>query len=276
MQVSSFKRFICFIQLGISCFFLFKTLKIANKADSELHSSSTESSKIRRLPQAICIGAKKCGTGALKDFLSHHPLIATPSVYEVHFFDNNEEYAKGIEYYRSLMPRTLASQITFEKTPKYMVIPEVPKRIFSMDSNIKIIIVACEPKRRAYSEFIKRLQSKYTSRRFRAFRFQKDQILIINGEELLQNPAKPLIEVQQFLDIPAVLTSDNFVLDEKKHFFCFLKNAKMSCLNDSKGKTRSEGGPKFSEEFTKEADAFFETYNKELFAFLGVKILQGW
>ena len=82
--------------------------------------------------------------------------------------------------------------------------------------------------------------------------------------------------MQQFLDIPAVLTSDNFVLDEKKHFFCFRKNAKMSCLNDSKGKTRSEGGPKFSEEFTKEADAFFETYNKELFAFLGVKILQGW
>ena len=72
--------------------------------------------------------------------------------------------------------------------------------------------------------------------------------------------------MQQFLDIPAVLTSDNFVLDEKKHFFCFRKNAKTSCLNDNKGKTRSEGGPKFSEEFTKEADAFFETYNKELFA----------
>ena len=63
----------------------------------------------------------------MKDFLSHHPLISTPSAYEVHFFDDNEEYAKGIEYYRSLMPRTQASQVTFEKTPKYMVIPEVPK-----------------------------------------------------------------------------------------------------------------------------------------------------
>ena len=82
--------------------------------------------------------------------------------------------------------------------------------------------------------------------------------------------------MQKFLDIPAVLTSDNFVLDENKHFYCFRKNAKTSCLNENKGRTRSEGGPKFSEEFVKEADAFFEIYNQELFAFLGVKLLQGW
>ena len=63
--------------------------------------------KQKRLPQVICIGAKKCGTGAFQNFLAHHPhLHKPPGLDEVHFFDNNKEYEKGIEYYHSLMPET--------------------------------------------------------------------------------------------------------------------------------------------------------------------------
>ena len=45
---------------------------------------------------------------------------------KVHFFDDESEYSKGIEYYHNLMPETSADEVTYEKTPKYMVIPEVP------------------------------------------------------------------------------------------------------------------------------------------------------
>lgn len=38
-----------------------------------------------------------------------------------------------------------ASEVTYEKTPKYMVIPEVPERIYSMNSTIKLIAIVCNP-----------------------------------------------------------------------------------------------------------------------------------
>ena len=59
----------------------------------------------RRLPSAIIIGAKKSGTGALLTFLCQHPDIVG-SRKEVHFFDNDENYAKGLEFYRQQMPET--------------------------------------------------------------------------------------------------------------------------------------------------------------------------
>ena len=34
--------------------------------------------KQKRLPQVICIGAKKCGTGAFQNFLAHHPHLHKP------------------------------------------------------------------------------------------------------------------------------------------------------------------------------------------------------
>ena len=36
---------------------------------------------------------------------------------------------KGIEYYHNLMPETSGGEVTYEKTPKYMVIPEVPGKL---------------------------------------------------------------------------------------------------------------------------------------------------
>ena len=57
---------------------------------------------------------------------------------KVHFFDNEAEYSKGIEYYHNLMPETSANEVTYEKTPKYMVIPEVP------GMTIRIILVLIE------------------------------------------------------------------------------------------------------------------------------------
>ena len=125
--------------------------------------------KSKRLPQVICIGAKKCGTGAFQNFLAHHPpLHKPPGLDEVHFFDNDQEYAKGIEYYHDLMPETSAGEITYEKTPKYMVIPEVPERIFAMNNTIKLIAIVCNPVNRAFSDYTHVVKSHY----FKKVRFR--------------------------------------------------------------------------------------------------------
>ena len=49
----------------------------------------------KELPSAIIIGAKKCGTTELAQFLVTHPWIVTP-LQEAHFFDNDQCYAKGL------------------------------------------------------------------------------------------------------------------------------------------------------------------------------------
>ncbi|XP_078494099.1 heparan sulfate glucosamine 3-O-sulfotransferase 1-like [Ciona intestinalis] len=112
--------------------------------------------KLQRLPQVICIGAKKCGTGALQSFLSHHPKVFTPSMYETHFFNYDLSFVKGVDYYnRSLMPFTTKEEITFEKTPKYFIQPLVPQRIKDTygDVDIKLVLILCDPVLRTYSDY---------------------------------------------------------------------------------------------------------------------------
>lgn len=78
----------------------------------------------RRLPQALVIGVRKCGTRALLEMLYLHPRVQR-AVGEVHFFDRDENYARGLEWYRQQMPLSYANQVTIEKSPSYFVTPEV-------------------------------------------------------------------------------------------------------------------------------------------------------
>lgn len=78
----------------------------------------------RHLPQAIIIGVRKCGTRALLEMLFLHPQIQKAAG-EVHFFDRDDNYGKGLEWYRRKMPYSFRGQITIEKSPSYFVTPEV-------------------------------------------------------------------------------------------------------------------------------------------------------
>ncbi|KAG8186067.1 hypothetical protein JTE90_005420 [Oedothorax gibbosus] len=55
------------------------------------------SEPMKRLPQALIIGVKKCGTRALLEFLRVHPDIRASGP-ETHFFDRH--YERGLEWYR--------------------------------------------------------------------------------------------------------------------------------------------------------------------------------
>jgi [heparan sulfate]-glucosamine 3-sulfotransferase 5 len=79
----------------------------------------------RRLPQAIIVGVRKCGTRALLEMLALHPRVQKAAG-EVHFFDRDDNYRRGLEWYRRKMPHSFRGQITIEKSPSYFVTPEVP------------------------------------------------------------------------------------------------------------------------------------------------------
>lgn len=94
---------------------------------------------VQQLPKAIIIGVRKGGTRALLEMLNLHPAVVKASQ-EIHFFDNDENYAKGIEWYRKKMPFSYPQQITIEKSPAYFITEEVPERIYKMNSSIKLLI----------------------------------------------------------------------------------------------------------------------------------------
>lgn len=74
--------------------------------------------------QALIIGVRKCGTRALLEMLFLHPRIQKAAG-EVHFFDRDDNYNMGLEWYRQKMPYSFADQVTVEKSPSYFVTPEV-------------------------------------------------------------------------------------------------------------------------------------------------------
>lgn len=106
----------------------------------------------RRLPQALIVGVRKCGTRALLEMLFLHPRIQKAAG-EVHFFDRDENYERGLEWYRKKMPYSFRGQITIEKSPSYFVTPEVPERVRAMNASIKLLMIVRDPVTRAISDY---------------------------------------------------------------------------------------------------------------------------
>lgn len=116
-------------------------------------SSSAKSLKCKRLPGCILIGVRKGGTRALLDMLNLHSAIRVAN-FEVHFFDNETNYQKGLTWYRDQMPSTIPGmEMALEKSPSYFVTPTVPKRIFEMDRNVKLLLIVRDPVTRLISDY---------------------------------------------------------------------------------------------------------------------------
>lgn len=128
-----------------------KTNNVANGkgfAGNKMHFHKTG----RRLPQALIVGVRKCGTRALLEMLFLHPRIQKAAG-EVHFFDRDENYARGLDWYRKKMPYSFRGQITIEKSPSYFVTPEVPERVRAMNASIKLMMIVRDPVTRAISDY---------------------------------------------------------------------------------------------------------------------------
>ena len=121
----------------------------------------------RILPSFIIIGAQRCGTTSLYDYLSNHPQIIPSPVKELFYFD--DYYTRPIEWYKSFFPTEkereklerdlVASVITGEASPSYFFHPYAAKRIKETLPDVKLILVLRDPIERAYSHYnhIKRL-----------------------------------------------------------------------------------------------------------------------
>ncbi len=118
-------------------------------------------SPIRVMPNFIIIGAQKCGTTSLFDYMRRHPQIARAFEKEVRFFDLN--YAKGQNWYRAHFPTVQRMYlekyimrrniITGEATPDYLWDPRSPQRMYETLPDTKLVVLLRNPVDRAYSHY---------------------------------------------------------------------------------------------------------------------------
>ena len=78
------------------------------------------------LPNFLCIGAQKSGTTTLYDILKQHPHIFLPDKKELHFFDIESKYQKGVKYYSSYFQGSNSYLSVGEITPIYIYLKECP------------------------------------------------------------------------------------------------------------------------------------------------------
>ncbi len=72
------------------------------------------------LPNFIIAGATRSGTSSLHVYLRKHPDVYMPEKKELNYFNNNEEYNKGIDYYRKHFEQYNGETAVGEATPMYM------------------------------------------------------------------------------------------------------------------------------------------------------------
>ncbi len=192
------------------------------------------------LPNTIIIGAMKCGTTSLHDYLSYHPSVTMSRRKETNFFVHHQNWAKGLGWYRSHFPE--ANTVVGESSPnyaRYPVFPGVPERMHRVMPNAKLIMCVRDPIKRMVSHYIHSyslgrenrplevafrqrennpylLCSSYYYQLEQYLRFyDPEQIKLVVLEDLHDNPEEVLSEVFSFLDVPGY-RDDRFLSASKK------------------------------------------------------------
>ncbi|XP_026292923.1 heparan sulfate glucosamine 3-O-sulfotransferase 1 [Frankliniella occidentalis] len=294
-----------------------------NEVDKDLHFEEQEDADVgrvrfprtsRRLPQCLIIGVRKCGTRALLEMLFLHPRVQKAAG-EVHFFDRDDNYSRGLEWYRKKMPHSFPHQVTIEKSPSYFVTPEVPERVRAMNASVKLLLIVREPVTRAISDYTQLRshaataspspspavpgQGQAPQRSFEelaikpdgtvnvAYRplstslyhsflhrwldvFSRDQLLVVNGDLLIEDPVPELRRIEQFLGLEPRIGRHNFYFNHTKGFFCLRNDTADKCLRETKGRRHPRVDPAVITKLRK----FFSEHNQRFYDLVGQDL--GW
>ncbi len=145
----------------------------------------------RVLPDFLVVGAAKCGTTSLFDWICTHPMVARPMTdgmprKELLFFDYN--FHRGADWYRKHFPLEATRRefeaehgrpfITGEATASYLTGYWVPERVRRVVPEVKLIVTLRNPIDRAFSAF-------QMSRRERLEECESfEQAIALEGERL--------------------------------------------------------------------------------------------
>jgi hypothetical protein len=182
----------------------------------------------------IICGVQKSGTELLSYYLRQHPKIKMPEK-ELHYFDTlDSENDLNYNKYHKQFSEPEDSKIFGEKTPIYIFYKDCLEKIAKYNNDIKIILIFRDPFDRALSAYNMELargnenlsfddaifnenqRIKFSDNNYRNFSylnrgyyfkqlkkcfslFNKDQIQILNYDNLMTNFNDVMVSVQKFL-----------------------------------------------------------------------------
>ncbi|XP_027888894.1 heparan sulfate (glucosamine) 3-O-sulfotransferase 1-like 2 [Xiphophorus couchianus] len=259
-------------------------------------SSSSYNATQQRLPGAVIIGVRKGGTRALLEMLNLHPDVEVAKA-EVHYFNVEEHFRRGLAWYRAQMPFTLPGQLTVEKTPGYFAAPQVPVRVWDMNPAVRLLLIVRDPAERLVSDYTQVLHNRLTQHKpyqpldelllheghinhgYKALQrslyhlhlarwlevFPREQIHVVDGDALIRDPFPELRKAERFLDLPPRINPSNFYFNTTKGFYCLLSAGHDKCLDESKGRPHAP----LSAQALKKLCRYFRKPNKRFFEMVG-------
>lgn len=195
----------------------------------------------QKAPDFLLIGATKCGTTSLFNYLSQHPRILAPHKKEINFFNFN--YSNGLSWYLAHFPAITDQEqyLTGEGSPLYLYHEQVAERIKELFPEIKLIVMLRNPVNRTISEYYHAanhgleqrslaeiitqesalLATKSRSQVLKKFgyltnsiygdriihwqtNFPEQNLLIVDSEVFFYQTEKIMPQIWQFLDLPAI------------------------------------------------------------------------
>ena len=108
------------------------------------------------LPNLIVIGAAKCGTTSLHEYLDLHPEVAMSREKELDFFVEEKHWGRGVEWYAAQFED---APVRGESSPSYTAYPRyrgVPERIRRVVPDAKLVYLVRDPVERIVSHFVHR------------------------------------------------------------------------------------------------------------------------
>ncbi|CAL1540240.1 unnamed protein product [Lymnaea stagnalis] len=269
------------------------TISEMGKYSRSLFTPPPHEAPVQRFPKAIIIGAGKCGTRALLEFLRMHPYIAAANS-EVHFFDLDVNFRKGLDWYKAQMPLSYSNQITIEKTPSYLWSQRAVEEIYKLDKKMKLMIIIKDPVTRAMSQatrtkpehpesmFVENVAG--TLRVVNESRtvdwgvyvkyikmwlqwFPMSQIYVIESRQFVYNPAAEIQQIERFLGLPPMITERNFYYNRSKGFYCMrpFHVRTIQCLAPGKGLPHPTLEPRVRDMLYN----YYHEHNEALFNLLG-------
>ncbi|MEW6600607.1 MAG: sulfotransferase [Nitrospirota bacterium] len=167
------------------------------------------------LPNLIIIGAMKCGTTSLHNYLNLHPQICMSRGKEPEFFIEEKTWHRGATWYQSLFTRS--AQILGESSTSYTKYPTfkgVPKRMYSVIPGARLIYIVRNPVQRIVSHYIERYSRRWESRSL-------EDALADPDDNFYVNCSKYYMQIEQYLDYYPrerimIIDFDDFRSNKKK------------------------------------------------------------
>jgi hypothetical protein len=258
------------------------------------------------LPDFLIIGGQKCGTTSLYHLLTQHPHVERAPLKEVHFFDRQDRFDKGIEWYRRCFPpprwKDGRRSITGEASPYYLLHPHAAQRVAELLPEARLIVLLRNPVDRAYSQYHHRVRNGNESRSF-------EEVVEADREWLLDEENEPSEHwrhsgIGDGLGVGDRFRSNllirGFYVDQLQRWSQFFDDEQMLVLNSEDFFERPSDILKLVLDFLDLPDwkppawehhnrgdyeqmdpaarrmleAFFEPYNRRLYEYLGVDF--GW